>query len=373
VTQPLAFVFLGLSITSSWGNGHATTYRALLGALCRRGHRVLFLERDVPWYASSRDLPAPPYGETHLYGSFDELVDRFAPDVRAADVVVVGSYVPEGARVGAWVCATALGKTAFYDVDTPVTMRDVARGACQYLTADLARRYDLYLSFTGGPTLGELESRLGVARARPLYCSVEPAVYFPEGAPTACDLGYVGTYSADRQPALEALLVEPARAWPAGRFVVAGPQYPASIAWPPNVQRVEHLPPGEHRRFYNGQRFTLNVTRADMARAGWSPSVRLFEAGACATPIVSDPWPGLQAFFEPGREILIARSTAEALAILRETPETARSALGRAARARVLAEHTSERRAEALERWVDELFERGGRRAGSTSAAWEAT
>jgi spore maturation protein CgeB len=355
VNEPLDFVILGLSLTSSWGNGHATTYRALVRELVRRGHRVLFLERDVPWYANNRDLPNPPYGEVGLYESFEELSDRFGGEVRSADVTIVGSYVPEGARIGAWVTANARGKTAFYDIDTPVTLRDVRRGACEYLTPELIPRFDLYLSFTGGPTLNELEGRYGAVRARPLYCGVDPERYHPEERAMRWDLGYLGTYGADRQPALDELLLAPARNWQKGRFIVAGALYPAEMVWPNNVERREHLAPPAHRAFYNSQRFTLNVTRADMARAGWSPSVRLFEAAACATTVISDPWEGLSSFFVPGREILIARSTREALAILREMPERDRLAMGRRARERVLTEHSAERRAEALERYIREI------------------
>jgi spore maturation protein CgeB len=366
------FVFLGLSITSSWGNGHATTYRALLAALSERGHRSLFLERDMPWYAAHRDLPDPAYARARLYGSLEELRDRYAGDVRHADVVVVGSYVPDGVEVGAWVTSIARGKTAFYDIDTPITMRKLEEGACEYLSAELVSRYDLYLSFTGGPLLEQLEKRFGAPAARPLYCSVDPASYFPEAGRIAWDMGYLGTYSADRQAALDALLVEPARSWPDGRFMVAGAQYPGDLPWPRNVRRTEHLPPGEHRAFYTAQRFALSITRADMVRAGWSPSVRLFEAAACGTPVVTDLWPGLDDFFEPGREILVARSARESLHWMRALSERERRTIGERARARVLAEHTAAHRAEALERCIDEICARdGGRRAGFGGVAWE--
>jgi spore maturation protein CgeB len=348
----LDIVFLGLSITSSWGNGHATTYRGLVRELTRNGHRVLFLERDVPWYASNRDLPRPPWGDTALYGSVDELRARFGERVRDADLVVVGSYVPDGIAVARWALETARGRAAFYDIDTPVTFAALSRGACEYLSRELVPRFDLYLSFTGGPMLAALERELGAKRAVPLYCSVDPELYRPADADPSWDLGYLGTYSPDRQPALEQLLVEPARRWPEGRFAVVGPQYPPALAWPRNVVRRDHLAPPEHPGFYTAQRFTLNVTRADMVQAGFSPSVRLFEAAACATPVVSDPWRGLDTFFEPGREILLARSPEESLRIIRETPEGERRRLGAAARRRVLAEHTAAHRARSLERYV---------------------
>jgi spore maturation protein CgeB len=355
---------LGLSITSSWGNGHATTYRGLVRELVRSGHEVLFLERDVPWYAAHRDLPAPPWGRTELYASLDDLRSAWTTPIREADLVVVGSYVPDGVAVGEWVLDTARGVRAFYDIDTPVTLAKLERGDYEYLAPELVPRYDLYLSFTGGPTLRRLEQRWGSPRARALFCSFDRESYFPEPVEPRWDLGYMGTYSADRQPPLERLLVEPARGWRAGRFVVAGPQFPAEISWPPNVERIEHLPPAEHREFYNAQRFTVNVTRADMVAAGWAPSVRLFEAAACGTPIVSDRWPGIDELFEPGREILLPETSGEVLDLVRHMPERERREIGERARQKVLARHTATHRADELEGYARELL---GRRAAARS------
>jgi len=350
MTRPrLRIVILGLSITSSWGNGHATTYRGLVRELTARGHDVLFLERDTEWYADHRDLPHPHHGKTVLYRSLGELRRRFARVVRDADLVMVGSYVPEGAAVGEWVTRTARGVTAFYDIDTPVTLARLARGEVDYLTRSLIPRYDLYLSFTGGPTLERLEQEYGARSARALYCSVDPAIYFPEPVTNRYDLGYMGTYSPDRQRQLTHLMLLPARSWWAGRFVVAGPQYPASLRWPANVRRIEHLSPANHRTFYNSQRFTLNLTRADMRQAGFSPSVRLFEAAACGTPIISDTWDGLADILRPDKEVLLAESEADILGYVRDLPEERRLEIGARARARVLAEHTAAHRAAELE------------------------
>ncbi len=353
----LRIVILGLSITSSWGNGHATTYRALVRELVRRGHDVLFLERDRTWYAENRDLPQPPYGRTELYGDLDELRDTFARDVTEADLVIVGSFVPDGDAVGDWVQRQATGVKAFYDIDTPVTLARLVRGEYDYLRPDQIAGYDLYLSFTGGPTLDRLQDQYGSPRARVLYCSVDPELYFPQPeAQPRWDLGYMGTYSDDRQPSVEALLLEPARQRPQARFVVAGPQYPEHIEWPANVEYLPHLPPAQHCAFYNNQRFTLNVTRADMIQAGWSPSVRLFEAAACGTPIVSDRWAGLETLLAPGREILLASSPAEVLEVLRCFSEDERLALARRARTRILAEHTAAHRAAQLEGYALQLL-----------------
>ena len=362
-SRSLDIVVIGLSITSSWGNGHATTYRALVRGLDSRGHRVLFLERDVPWYAAARDLPRPPFGRTELYASTQELKDRFAAEIAGADLVIVGSYVPDAVSIGEWVTQTAGGATAFYDIDTPVTIADLARRSCEYLTRELIPRYDLYLSFTGGPVLRKLEDHYGARRALPLYCGVDTGIYFPEAREVEYDLAYMGTYSGDRQPVLERLLLEPARRWPGGRFAVVGPQYPGSIGWPANVERMEHLPPVRHRDFYNAQRFTLNITRRDMVRMGYAPSVRLFEAAACGTPIISDYWLGLETFFTLGEEVLIARTAEDALRHLEEIPEERRREIGENARRRVLSGHTSVHRAEELESYTTVALETRAARA----------
>ena len=345
-------VILGLSITSSWGNGHATTYRALVREFARRGHRVTFLERDVPYYASQRDLADFPFADVHLYRTLDELRENHRSLVASADAVMVGSYVPDGVAVADWVLGTASGVTAFYDIDTPVTLARLAAGEPTYLEARQIARFQLYLSFAGGRSLDVLEKRYRSPAARPLYCSVDPDLYFPEDTEVLWDMGYLGTYSPDRQPGLVRMLVDPARRWPGGRFIVAGPQYPPEIAWPVNVERVEHLPPSAHRRFYNQQRFTLNVTRADMIAAGHSPSVRLFEAAACGTPIVSDLWDGLADFLTPGEEILIAPTCADALGFVRDLPPERAAEIGAAARNRVLASHTAAHRAAELEGYL---------------------
>ena len=345
----MRIVIFGLSVTSSWGNGHATTFRSLLKGLRAAGHSVLFYERDVPWYAARRDLPDPPFCELALYSSVAEARERFADDVKQADAVIVGSYVPDGVAVGEWVTETAGGVTAFYDIDTPVTLAKLGVGDHEYLHPRLIPRFGVYLSFTGGPTLRRLEGSFGSPAARPLFCSVDPDLYFPEpDVPRDLDLGYLGTYSDDRQLTVERFLAEPAKRLPDRRFAVAGPNYPANIDWPANVERIDHLPPAEHRRFYNRQRFTLNVTRADMIAAGHAPSVRLFEAAACGTPVISDRWAGLGDLLAEGTEILIADTTADVRRWLTGLSEDDREAIGAAARRRVLADHTGDRRAAEL-------------------------
>lgn len=348
-------VVIGLSISSSWGNGHATTYRSLLGALARRGHDVLFLERDVPWYAAHRDLRDWDSVRVGFYTSLPDLASQYRSAVQGADVVIVGSYVPEGPDVLDWVRRSTTGVLMFYDIDTPITLAALEGGQpCEYLRSDQLRTVDSVLSFAAGPALDRLVA-LGAPRAHALCCSVDPSVHLPVIEDPRWDVGYLGTYAPDRQPDLDSLLLEVARRRPKGRFAVAGPLYPDSVAWPINVDRVEHLPPAAHAAFYCGQRFTLNLTRADMRRLGHSPSVRLFEAAACGATIISDDWPGLEDFFEPYIEILPARSRYDVEQYL-DIPEAERRTIGMRARDRVLAAHTAEHRAIELEAYVAEAM-----------------
>jgi spore maturation protein CgeB len=352
MSSRLSLVFLGLSITSSWGNGHATTYRALLRELALRGHRLLFLERRAPWYQDNADMPSPPFCETALYESLDDLFVHHQQAIAEADAVVLGSYVTDGSRLAQRLLTATRGVRAFYDIDTPITLRALLDGTCSYLSARDVPSFDLYLSFSGGPVLQRLEQELGARHAEPLYCSVDPRLYYPIETRQRWDLGYLGTYSADRQPVLDRLLLEPARRLPDSTFIVAGPQYPDDLSWPHNVTRREHVAPYEHCDFYASQRATLNVTRRDMVEAGYSPSVRLFEAAACGIPIISDTWPGIESFFVPGEEILLAETSSDVTRHLAELSEQKRRAIGARARARVLREHTAARRAEQLESLV---------------------
>lgn len=343
----MKLVVIGLSLSSSWGNGHATTYRALLRAFAARGHDVLFLERDVPWYAAHRDLAEPDFCRLALYRDMNELA-QWRDEIAQADAVMIGSYVPDGIAVADTVFDIATGRVAFYDIDTPVTLAALERGEETYIAHRQIRRFARYFSFTGGPLLDVLRTRYGSPSPVALYCSVDTAQYRPMRSDTRWDLSYLGTYSADRQPALERLLIDVARSAPERRFAVAGPQYPQDIRWPANVARMEHVPPADHGAFYAASRFTLNITRADMIAAGFSPSVRLFEAGACRTAIISDFWEGLDTVFGKD-EIVIARSANDVLQAL-QMDTTQREALAAAAHARILASHTSAHRAAQLER-----------------------
>jgi spore maturation protein CgeB len=346
------FVFIGLSLSSSWGNGHATTYRALLRGLAAMGRKVLFLEHNAPWYAQNRDLPDPDFCELAFYSSLTDLEGRFAQRIADAGAVIAGSYVPDGVEVIDLVLGCAAGVTGFYDIDTPITLAALDAGDAAYLAARQIPLLDLYLSFTGGPTLDRLARCFAARRPCALYCAVDDTHCRPIEAPSRWDLGYLGTYSPDRQPALDRLLLEPARRLPHMGFVVAGPQYPAEIDWPANVERLEHVGPAEHAAFYASQRFTLNITRAAMIAAGWSPSVRLFEAAACGKAIISDRWDGLVDLLPEHGAVLIADNTETVVATLGGLGDADRERIGQRARTIVLAGHTGSARARELCQYV---------------------
>ena len=352
----MKIVIFGLSITSSWGNGHATTFRALCQALHRRGHRIVFFERNQEWYQNNRDLPEPPYCDVRIFRSWTEVLTSVRAELRAADLAMVGSYFPDGVAALDEVIESNVPIKAFYDIDTPVTVGHLAKTReTGYLLTRHLPELDIYFSFTGGPLLHKLEEKFGVAFATPLYCSVDPEkhreVALRDGF--EWDLSYMGTYAPDRQPKLEELLCRPARELHQRKFIVAGPQYPASLEWPVNVERVMHLSPRHHALFYCSSRLTLNVTRRDMVMAGYSPSVRLFEAAACASAIVSDNWPGLEDFFVPGKEVLLAQGHEDVTRYIAEYDGDELRRIGRAACERVLAAHTSSIRASEFEQAVE--------------------
>ena len=343
-------VIFGLTVSSSWGNGHATLWRALLRSLASQGHRAVFFERDVPYYAAARDLHQGLGYDLVLYRDWSEALPLAEQALRDADVGIVTSYCPDALAATELVVSQKGLLHVFYDLDTPVTLDRLDRGeSVEYLPHDGFARFDLVLSFTGGRALDELRTRLHAKRAVPLYGSVDAEAHFPVAPQPQyeADLSYLGTYAEDRQQAVERLFIGAARALPEKRFVLGGSKYPPEFPWTENIHFFHHVPPPQHPAFYCSSKLTLNVTRGAMASRGYCPSGRLFEAAACATPILSDTFDGLETFFEPGKEVLLARSTEEAAEALR-MPSAELMKIGQAARERVLREHTAEVRARQM-------------------------
>jgi spore maturation protein CgeB len=344
----MKLVFFGLSVTSTWGNGHGTTFRSLLSALHKLGHEITFFEKDVEWYASNRDLPEPSFCEVVLYDQWSMILPRVRRELADADVAVVGSYFPDGIAALDELADADTPVKSFYDIDTPITVSALRTfGRADYIASRQIPQLDIYFSFTGGPMLREIEDHFGAPRAVPLYCSFDPERYRrqKQSSGFAWDLSYMGTYAPDRQPKIDELLCAPAKRLGEKKFIVAGPQYPADLRWPENVRHIDHLSPTWHPDFYSSSRFTLNVTRRDMSMAGYSPSVRLFEAAACGAAIVSDNWPGLDEFFTPGEEILLPVDADDVVRYLTQLDDDEVRSIGERAQARVLAAHTSHQRA----------------------------
>jgi spore maturation protein CgeB len=348
----MKIVIFGLSITSTWGNGHGTTYRSLCRALHERGHQIVFFERDLEWYRDNRDLPNPEFCTLVLYEDWAAVLPRARQELNDCDAAMVGSYFPDGYLALDALFSSSTPVKAFYDIDTPITVAALrTTGRTDYIRAEHLHSLDLYLSFTGGPMLQGIMRDFGVPLAAPLYCSFDETQYHPRprGKRFACDLSYMGTYAPDRQAKINELLCEPAKQLPEAKFIVAGPQYPRQIRWPRNVKRITHLNARWHPHFYSSSRITLNVTRRDMVLAGYSPSVRLFEAAACGATMASDNWPGLDTFFTPGEEILLPTGAADIVHYVRDLSDTELQRIGGHAADRVHAEHTSAHRAGELE------------------------
>ena len=350
----MKFVIFGLSISSSWGNGHATLLRGLFKALVARGHRILFYERDVPYYAAHRDLTEMAGVELRLYADWGATRARAEKELAYADVGMVTSYCPDGVAAAETVLSSP-AKHIFYDLDTPVTLERLRAGLeVNYIGPRGLEDFDLVLSYTGGAAIDELASRLGARKIVPLYGSVDPEAHRPVPGATAYrgDVSYFGTYSEDRQKALEQLFIEPARKLPNRRFVIGGAIYPQAFPWTENIFFVRHIPPSEHSAFYCSSKLTVSVTRAPMAQMGYCPSGRLFEAASCGVPVLTDEWEGLEQFFEPGREILTARTAEDAIRAI-QVPGSELVKISRAARERVLAQHTARHRAMELEQALE--------------------
>lgn len=369
----MKLVIFGLTISSSWGNGHATLLRGLFRALAGRGHQIVFFERDVPYYAVNRDQTEFDYLEWHLYSDWKQAAALAKAELQDADVGMVTSYCFDGIAASEVVLSSLAPRRVFYDLDTPVTLARFERGeALSYIGARGLADFDLVLSYTGGAALDQLQEKLQAKRVAALYGSVDPEIHHRVETRSryVADLSYIGTYSSDRQAMLERLFIAPAGELRGRRFVMAGASYPGEFPWSPNISFVRHLPPKEHSAFYSSSRITLNVTREPMARMGYCPSGRLFEAGACGAPILSDNWEGMENFFTPGEEILIAESTGAVIdAISLSDNELAK--IADAGCARVMGYHTADQRARELERILDNSFSRSltDARLTQTSAA----
>jgi spore maturation protein CgeB len=346
----MKIVIFGLSVSSSWGNGHATLWRGLFRALEKQGCDIHFFEKDTPYYAAHRDAPEVAGAHLHLYADWNTVRSAAAECLSGADVGIVTSYCPDGPQASDLVLQSNLYRSVFYDLDAPVTLERIDRGeSVEYLPRGGFEGFDLVLSYAGGPCLAELQTKLKARRVAPLYGSVDPEIHHPVAPRSefSCDFSYLGTYSADRQQKLQELFLRPAAELDGQQFLIAGAMYPQSVSQSANVRLLEHVSPSDHSAFYCSSRLTLSITRASMARLGYCPSGRLFEAAACGTAVLSDYWPGLEMFFTPGEQILLGESAADAKCALQRT-QTEIAQIARRARERALDCHTASHRATEL-------------------------
>lgn len=350
----MRIAIFGLTISSLWGNGHATLWRGLCKALAALGHEVVFFERDVPRHASTRDWTSLPesFGNSKLvlYPDWAIVEAQVRRELADCDTAIVSSYCFDAQAATDAILEAQHPLAVFYDLDTPVTLDTLRLGKnVPYIPQHGLCDFDLVLSYTGGAALEALRSDLGAHRVRALYGHVDPDVDYPV-PPVAryrSTLSWLGAYCADRQAGLEELFLCPARLRPKQKFLIGGGQYPEHFSRSPNVYLAPDLPPRERCAFFSSSRLTLNVTREPMARMGWCPTGRLFEAAACATAILSDEWCGLDDFYTPGEQVLVARIATDTIASL-DMDDAQLQAIGRAARERTLDEHTSMHRARAL-------------------------
>lgn len=344
-------------MSSSWGNGHATIWRGLLRVLGEKGHQILFFEKDVPYYAKHRDPIQFTGVKLYIYQNWKEAYSLAKMESDQMDVGIVTSFCPDAIKATEFLISSSIPLKLFYDLDTPVTLNSInTQGNIDYLGPHLLKDFDAVFSFTGGNALEDLKVKLGAKKAFPLYGCADSFSYKKVSSQPKfiSDLSYMGTYSKDRQTTLEKLFIEPAKKLKEKKFKLAGSLYPTALAqfcFPSNLNYIPHLPPLEHPAFYSSSQLTLNITRRVMAKMGYCPSGRLFEAALCKTAIISDYWEGLDEFFTPGQGILIAQNSDDIVQILSLSPEELNK-IAKNSFENVMECHTAEIRAQ---QWIEQL------------------
>lgn len=357
----LNIAFFGSSLVSAYWNGAATYYRGIIRSLHARGHRVTFFEPDAYDRQKHRDIDDPSWARVRVYrvgegSSRHDGVMRALEEARGADLIVKASGVGvfDDLLEAEVLNLRAPGTTvAFWDVDAPATLDRVENNASD-LFRPLIPHYDFVFTYGGGDPVVSAYKKLGARACVPIYNALDPTTHYPVEpiAEYTADLAFLGNRLPDREARVEEFFLKPAAMIPERRFLLAGNGW-HDKSMPSNVHYVGHLYTKDHNVFNCSPAAVLNISRESMARYGFSPATRVFEAAGAGACIITDAWQGVSHFFEPGQEILVAASGDEVIDRLRElTPERAR-AIGREARRRVLFEHTYDHRAEELERALD--------------------
>lgn len=354
--EPLEIAFFGSSLVSAYWNGAATYYRGMLRALAARGHRVTFYEPDAYDRQRHRDIDDPPWARVVVYSAAgDEDVCRMLEEARAADVVVKASGVGVFDRLLERAVPDLRGpsrQVVFWDVDAPATLDRVHRNPADPFV-ELIPCYDLVLTYGGGEPVARAYKQLGARDCVPVYNALDPETHFPVAPEARFEglVGFLGNRLPDREARVEEFFLR-AAVLSSGRFVLGGAGW-EDKPMPPNVARVGHVYTRDHNAFHSSTRAVLNISRESMARYGYSPATRVFEAAGAGACIVTDAWEGIELFLEPGAEVLVAQDGAEVAAHAAAlTPKRARE-IGMRGRRRILAEHTYAHRAVQVERLLE--------------------
>lgn len=354
----LRIAFFGSSIVSAYWNGAATYYRGMVRALAACGHRITFYEPDAYGRQQHRDIADPDWARVVVYPGEGEAGVRGAlADARGADLVIKASGVgvfDELLEAAVLEMARPGALAAFWDVDAPATLERVSNDPTDPFRS-LIPRYDLVLTFGGGPPVVDAYTALGARSCTPIYNAIDPATHHPtppEPRFTGA-LGFLGNNLPDREARVEEFFLRAAAAVPEERFLLGGSGWEHKPL-PPNVDYLGHVYTRDHNAFNCTPRAVLNIGRESMARFGFSPATRVFEAAGAGACLITDAWEGIEQFLEPEREVLVAHDGAEVAEHVRSlTPARAR-AIGQAALARVLAEHTYDHRAAQLEALLEQ-------------------
>lgn len=344
----MRIAFFGSSLVSAYWNGAATYYRGILRGLAALGHEITFFEPDAFDRQAHRDIPDPPWARVVVYAPREDAAAAALEQAAAADVVVKASGV---GVLDQWLehevaALRRPGRAAlFWDVDAPATLATV-EGEPDHPLRDLIPRYDMVLTYGGGAAVVAAYEALGARACVPVYNALDPTTHHPvpPDPAFACDLAFLGNRMPDREHRVEEFFLRPARRLPARRFLLGGSGW-RDKALPPNVRALGHVYTRDHNALNASALAVLNINRDSMARIGHSPPTRIFEAAGAGACILSDAWPGIDAFLEPGREILTARDGAAVAELLDGLMPERAQAVGAAARRRVLAEHTYDHRA----------------------------
>lgn len=345
--------FLGSSLVSAYWNGACTYYRGIVRALDARGHRVTFYEPDAFERQAHRDIDDPEWARVVVYEPRDEAAVRaVVAEAADADVVVKASGVGVFDGVLEAAVAELDGRAArvFWDVDAPATLAALEADPESPLR-ELVGAFDLVLTYGGGDPVVARYAALGARACVPVYNALDPETHHP--APPrpelACDLAFLGNRLPDREARVEELFFATAASLPGRSFLLGGSGWEDRVGGLANVRHLGHVAPGEHNALNRSALAVLNVSRESMASNGWSPATRVFEAAGAGACLISDEWEGLEEFLAPGEEVLVARDGGEVAELLRELDPRRARRIGEAALARVLAEHTYDRRAEQVE------------------------